>query len=73
MKQGNDEKLSRVDYRLANACTYCSSAENLTIDHIVPLSRGGEHTIENLTTACWTCNCSKGAKLLEEWNSSLAS
>jgi len=32
----------------------------LTIDHVVPLARGGTHTSENLRVACLSCNCSKG-------------
>ena len=48
-------------------CTYCGSTDRITIDHIVPLSRGGKHEPEILTPACWTCNCSKGARLLDEW------
>jgi len=48
-------------------CAYCGSTEDLTIDHIVPLSRGGAHSFDNLTVACGTCNNSKGAKKLIEW------
>lgn len=48
-------------------CTYCGSAENITIDHIIPLSRGGKHVAENLAAACYACNSSKGNRLLSEW------
>lgn len=37
-----------------------------SIDHIVPLSRGGNHRRENLTLACLGCNISKGTRLVEE-------
>ncbi|XP_004493145.1 uncharacterized protein [Cicer arietinum] len=47
-------------------CQYCSSRENLTIDHVVPASLGGEWTWENLVTACVKCNSKKGRKSLEE-------
>ncbi|KAM7530223.1 hypothetical protein LguiB_033633 [Lonicera macranthoides] len=47
-------------------CQYCSSTENLTIDHILPIARGGEWTWENLVTACLSCNSRKGQKTLEE-------
>jgi len=50
-----------------NCCVYCGSRDNLTLDHIVPLSKGGKHISENLLVACGSCNSSKGAKLLEEW------
>lgn len=48
-------------------CAYCGATEHIEIDHVVPLSRGGTHTPENLAPACGSCNRSKGAKLLEEW------
>ncbi|WOG91670.1 hypothetical protein DCAR_0310920 [Daucus carota subsp. sativus] len=52
-------------------CQYCSSSENLTIDHVVPTARGGEWTWENLVTACSRCNNRKGQKILEEANMKL--
>jgi len=48
-------------------CVYCGSAENLTLDHIVPVARGGTHTENNLVTACLHCNISKGMKPLIVW------
>ena len=49
-------------------CTYCGSeGGRLECDHIVPMSRGGGHEPENLTTACASCNRSKRDKTLEEW------
>ncbi|XP_068635406.1 uncharacterized protein [Aristolochia californica] len=52
-------------------CQYCSSGENLTIDHVLPISRGGEWKWENLVTACAKCNSKKGQKTLEESNMKL--
>jgi len=49
-------------------CTYCGSAEKLTADHIVPLTRGGTHDPSNLTACCIPCNTAKGNKLLHEWS-----
>lgn len=46
-------------------CYYCDaefSADKLHIDHIIPLSRGGSHTVDNVCTACAFCNLSKNAK-----------
>ncbi len=49
-------------------CFYCEGALATTIDHFVPLSRGGAHAIGNLVPACLPCNSSKGAKLPDvEW------
>ncbi|ONH94179.1 hypothetical protein PRUPE_7G002400 [Prunus persica] len=52
-------------------CQYCSSRENLTIDHVLPIVRGGEWKWENLVTACARCNSKKGQKTLEEANMKL--
>lgn len=41
-------------------CQYCGSTNDLTIDHIIPKSRGGNDTWENLVTACTRCNHRKG-------------
>jgi 5-methylcytosine-specific restriction endonuclease McrA len=51
-------------------CTYCGvfiSGKSVEIDHIVPLSRGGEHLPDNFCVSCRTCNASKGDFLLSEW------
>jgi hypothetical protein len=50
-------------------CAYCRATLTLryTIDHIVPLARGGSNDPTNLCIACLICNSSKGAKLLSEW------
>ncbi|MCH8567894.1 MAG: HNH endonuclease [Balneolales bacterium] len=47
-------------------CQYCASTRDLTIDHIIPRSRGGQDSWENLTTACNSCNNKKGNKTPEE-------
>lgn len=49
-------------------CAYCGAKENLTIDHILPSSRGGQDTWENLVTACGKCNTLKGNKTPQESN-----
>ncbi|KAL5058935.1 hypothetical protein RYX36_030539 [Vicia faba] len=55
-----------VLFRDNYTCQYCSSHENLTIDHVVPVALGGEWTWENLVTACFKCNSKKGRKSIEE-------
>jgi 5-methylcytosine-specific restriction endonuclease McrA len=49
-----------------NTCQYCGevlSASDLTLDHVVPRSRGGASTWENLVAACHTCNRRKGNQM----------
>ena len=41
--------------------------KNLTIDHIIPRSRGGKNTWKNLVTCCSRCNVTKGNKTPNEW------
>jgi 5-methylcytosine-specific restriction endonuclease McrA len=48
---------------LAIPCAYCGDPSE-HIDHIVPRSRGGQDTLDNLVGACFGCNTSKGAKSL---------
>jgi len=54
-------------------CQYCGSKDNLTIDHVKALSRGGGSTWENLVTACAPCNLQKGDRSPAEANMKLAS
>ncbi len=49
-----------------DGCAYCSGPHEHD-DHIVPLARGGAHTLNNLAPACARCNLSKGSKMLAEW------
>jgi 5-methylcytosine-specific restriction endonuclease McrA len=47
-------------------CVYCGSAGRLTLDHVVPRSRGGDSVWENVVTSCAPCNMRKGNRLLHE-------
>src|SRR5881398_3681336 len=48
-------------------CVYCGTANGrLTLDHVVPRSRGGESVWENVVTSCAPCNLRKGNRLPEE-------
>lgn len=52
-----------------NACQYCSvvlTASELTLDHVIPRSRGGLSTWENLVACCHACNRKKGNQMLHE-------
>ena len=57
-----------VTKRDKEICQYCSSHKDLTIDHVIPKSRGGKNTFENCVTACRDCNHRKGNKLMHEVN-----
>ncbi len=56
----------RIFKRDNNECVYCGSKRNLTIDHIMPRSRGGKNTWSNLVTCCSNCNLKKGNRTPEE-------
>lgn len=47
-------------------CQYCGSRERLTVDHVMPKSRGGRDSWENLVAACVPCNNRKGCRTPEE-------
>jgi len=47
-------------------CVYCNGIRKLTIDHIIPTSRGGKSSFENCTTACRKCNSTKGNRTPSE-------
>ncbi len=43
-------------------CGCICTSENVTLDHVIPLARGGSHTADNLRVACHSCNCRKGVR-----------
>lgn len=62
-------------FRDSHQCQYCGKQpplRELNIDHVMPRSRGGDDTWENLVTACRVCNLRKGWKTPEEANMRLA-
>lgn len=61
----------RLCERHRNQCFYCGEARPLTQDHIIPLTRGGRHSIGNLVPACKSCNSRKNARLIVEWKAAL--
>lgn len=66
----NDFKVSEWMELLAEynySCAYCNKHfDKLTQDHIIPLTRGGNHTKSNIVPACNSCNCRKNDLLLSE-------
>lgn len=59
--------VKEITNMMKRPCFYCGE-ESKHIDHIIPLSRGGRHSIGNLIQACASCNLSKSNKLIIEWS-----
>jgi len=57
--------------RDGHRCQYCGTSTRLTVDHVLPRSRGGTSVWENITTACAPCNLRKGNRLPHEASMSL--
>lgn len=49
-------------------CQYCGAHEDLTFDHVIPRSKGGQTTWENVVAACSPCNLRKGDRLPADLN-----
>jgi len=57
---------NRIMKRDKFRCVYCGSQKHLTIDHVIPKSKGGQNTWSNMVTCCSKCNCKKGDRTPEE-------
>jgi len=69
------KRLSRFEVfnRDHYTCQYCGrQSRELTLDHVVPRRRGGEHTWENVVSACIPCNRHKGGRTPQEAGMRLA-
>lgn len=60
------EALNELLREYEGLCFYCGVNKQEAFDHVIPISRGGLHDIENLVPACKRCNSSKSNKLFEE-------
>lgn len=59
-----DKELSRI---LSRPCANCQSFDRPTLDHIIPISLGGTHSIGNLQALCMPCNSSKANRVMTVW------
>ena len=59
-----DKDLRRI---LMSPCFACGTTVDLTLDHVIPIKKGGRHSIGNLLPLCGACNRSKQDKFLVEW------
>lgn len=56
------QQWTAIKAHFGHACVYCGrKMAHLTIDHIVPISHGGAHTLQNVVPACQSCNSKKHA------------
>lgn len=61
------EELIEKFERMGNVCFYCGEGRPLTIDHDIPLSRGGTDDISNILPSCRSCNSRKNKKTAVEF------
>ncbi len=59
--ESKQKSMRRALIKPDSFCARCSTTENLTVDHIISLRKGGQNTMDNLQVLCLACNRSKGA------------
>ncbi len=62
------ERAKAKEFVICYWCKNTVSGKKCQLDHIVALSAGGKHSIDNICVSCKSCNLSKGKKSLPEWN-----
>lgn len=64
----NTELRAQIFAKNNGECVYCGTSENLTVDHMTPLHRGGAENISNYQPACRSCNADKRNMTHEEYS-----
>ena len=64
IKSSAIEKRDIVIKRDGGKCLCCSTTDDLTVDHIIPISKGGDSSYYNLQTLCNSCNSIKGNDII---------
>ena len=59
-KKFTTDEIVSASEKSKNKCEHCSATEDLTIDHIIPISKGGKHEKENYRILCRSCNSRRG-------------
>ena len=76
IKATNDGTLSPQIIKQATHCLYCGTAFSLTckatLDHLIPIKKGGSHSAVNVVVCCLTCNSRKGSLDYLDWTESLS-
>lgn len=69
LEQNGIFKISNKEWQKIydSECVYCGSRDMVQADHVIPVTRGGRHSIGNLVPACRSCNTSKNSKTITEW------
>lgn len=62
----NNPNRNKIYKRDNHTCVYCGSTKSLTLDHVIPKSRGGTNEWTNLVTSCIKCNLKKADRTPEE-------
>lgn len=57
------EQWSEILAKNNHQCVKCKTDKRIEMDHIIPLSKGGAHSVENIQPLCRSCNASKGNKI----------
>lgn len=61
------DQLWRRWVQFSHTCAYCGAGGDLQVEHVIPISKGGEHHLGNIVPACQRCNFSKGKADAEQW------
>ena len=61
------EQWESIKLNFNNKCAYCGQEKPLAQEHVTPLIKGGEYTINNIIPSCKSCNSSKGIKDFFGW------
>ena len=58
------EEWENLRAQFGGKCAFCGSEEKIQRDHIIPISKGGKDSIDNIQPLCWPCNFRKGIRLV---------